>query len=116
MTAGRIGPCAAASGMPASSTFTRRPHRVLSLGGIAQTNGSPRHCVAAMNKFHATDTAMGVVQQGMDLLGQHAPLHRERLEKVYRDCRLTQDFEGTNQINPLAVIEDLEEDFSRRLA
>lgn len=77
---------------------------------------TPRQGVASMNKFHATDTAMSVIQQAMDLLGHHALMHRERLEKVYRDCRLTQIFEGTNQINRLAVIEDLQEDFLRRLA
>jgi butyryl-CoA dehydrogenase len=77
---------------------------------------APRQGVASMNKFHATDTAMGVIAQAMDLLGQHALCHDQRLEKVYRDCRLTQIFEGTNQINRLAVIEDLQEDFLRRLA
>ena len=76
---------------------------------------SPRQGVASMNKFHATDTAMNVIQQGMDLLGHQALRHDLRLEKVYRDCRLTQIFEGTNQINRLAVIEDLQEDFLRRL-
>lgn len=76
---------------------------------------APRQGVASMNKFHATDTAMRVINQAMDLLGNHALLHGQRLEKVYRDARLTQIFEGTNQINRLAVIEDLQEDFLRRL-
>jgi alkylation response protein AidB-like acyl-CoA dehydrogenase len=75
----------------------------------------PRQGVASMNKFNATDTALRVVNQAMDLLGNHALLHSQRIEKVYRDTRLTQIFEGTNQINRLAVIEDLQEDFLRRL-
>jgi butyryl-CoA dehydrogenase len=65
-----------------------------------------RQGVSAMNKFHATDTAMQVIEQAMDLLGPDALLHANRLEKVWRDCRLTQIFEGTNQINRIAVIED----------
>ena len=61
-----------------------------------------------MNKFHASDTAMSVIELAMDVLGPDSLLHQQRLEKVWRDCRLTQIFEGTNQINRLAVIEDLQ--------
>lgn len=70
-----------------------------------------RQSTSAMAKFHATDTAMQVIETGMDLLGAGALLHHNRLEKVWRDCRLTQIFEGTNQINRLAVIEDLQHQF-----
>ncbi len=45
----------------------------------------------------------------MDLLGNHALLHANGAEKVFRDARLTQIFEGTNQINRLAVIEDFQD-------
>jgi alkylation response protein AidB-like acyl-CoA dehydrogenase len=77
---------------------------------------APRQGVASMNKLHATDTAMRVVTLGMDLLGNHALLHMNRMEKVYRDARVTQIFEGTNQINRLAVIEDMQEDLLARMA
>lgn len=70
---------------------------------------TPRQAVSSMAKFHNTDTAMRVIEQAMDLLGEHAVLHRHRLEKLYRDARVTQIFEGTNQINRLAVIEDHQE-------
>ena len=76
---------------------------------------APRQGVASMAKFHCTDTAMSVIQQAMDLLGERAVLHQSRLDKLYRDARLTQIFEGTNQINRLSVIEDLQEDFLSRL-
>ena len=72
-----------------------------------------RQSTAAMAKFHATDTAMTVIEAAMDLLGPDALLHHNGLEKVWRDCRLTQIFEGTNQINRLAVIEDLQQQFLR---
>ena len=71
---------------------------------------APRQSIASMAKFHCTDVAMRVIGMAMDLLGSHALLHGNRLEKVYRDCRLTQIFEGTNQINRLAVIEDQQEE------
>ncbi len=75
---------------------------------------SPRQGVASMAKFHCTDTAISVIHQAMDLMGERAVLHSARLEKIYRDARLTQIFEGTNQINRLSVIEDLQEDLSSR--
>jgi len=77
---------------------------------------SPRQGVASMAKFHCTDTAISVIHQAMDLMGERAILHGARLEKLYRDARLTQIFEGTNQINRLSVIEDLQEDLLARAA
>ncbi len=77
---------------------------------------TPRQASAAICKFHATDTAVRVADMAMDLLGNHAVLHGAGAEKLFRDARLTQIFEGTNQINRLAVIEDLQETLLARLA
>jgi butyryl-CoA dehydrogenase len=76
---------------------------------------TPRQGEASMAKFHGSDTAMQVIEQAMDLLGEHALLHRNRLDKLYRDARVTQIFEGTNQINRLSVIEDQQEDLLARV-
>lgn len=70
-----------------------------------------RQHAGAMVKFSTSDGAMQVIEQAMDLLGPGSLLHQNRLEKVWRDCRLTQIFEGTNQINRLSVIEDLQHQF-----
>ena len=70
-----------------------------------------RQSAPAMVKFTTTDGAMNVIEQCMDLLGPASLLHQNRLEKIWRDCRLTQIFEGTNQINRLSVIEDLQHQF-----
>ena len=66
----------------------------------------PRQLQASATKFHVTDRAQRVCEMAMDLLADHATLHENRLEKILRDVRLTRIFEGTNQINRLAVIED----------
>ncbi len=70
---------------------------------------TPRQATSSICKFQATDTAVRVTDMAMDLLGNHALLHTNRAEKVFRDARLTQIFEGTNQINRLAVIEDFQD-------
>lgn len=71
---------------------------------------------AAMCKFQATDRAQVVIETVMDMLGAASVLHQQRIERTFRDCRLTRIFEGTNQINRLAVIEDQQSDFLKRIA
>lgn len=64
---------------------------------------------ASAAKVVATDTALRVCTRAMDLMGNHGLAHAGLVEKAYRDARLTQIFEGTNQINRLAMIEDVQE-------
>lgn len=66
----------------------------------------PRQLFASVCKFQATDRAQHVCEMAMDLLADHGALHENRIERVFRDVRLTRIFEGTNQINRLSVIED----------
>lgn len=66
----------------------------------------PRQLHAALCKFHVTDRAQKVCEMAMDLLADHGGLHEERIERIFRDVRLTRIFEGTNQINRLALMED----------
>ena len=42
---------------------------------------------------------------GHGLMGSYGFLHCQEAEKAARDARLTQIYQGTNQINPLAIIE-----------
>ena len=76
---------------------------------------APRQAAASMCKFHATDRAVKVCEMAMDILGNHGVLHSNGVEKSFRDARLTQIFEGTNQINRLSVIEDMQEEFLQKM-
>lgn len=67
---------------------------------------TPRQAHAAITKVFCSDQAVAVCERAMDLLGNHAVVHGNRVEKAFRDARLTQIYEGTNQINRLALIED----------
>ncbi len=79
-------------------------------------NWKPRQDGAALCKFHATDRAQVVIETAMDLLGSAAIRHDQRIERTFRDNRLTRIFEGTNQINRLAVIEDQQASLLARIA
>lgn len=66
----------------------------------------PRQLNASVCKLQATDRAQVVCEMAMDLMGDYATLHSHKIEKIFRDLRLTRIFEGTNQINRLSIIED----------
>lgn len=61
---------------------------------------------ASAAKVFCSDTAVAVCRQAMELMGNHGFFASGYAEKSWRDARLTQIYEGTNQINRLAVIED----------
>jgi butyryl-CoA dehydrogenase len=71
-----------------------------------------RQSRASMAKTFCSDTAVKVCERAMELMGNHGILHHKRAEKAYRDARLTQIYEGTNEINRLAVIEDQMEELA----
>ena len=70
------------------------------------SNWTPMQAKASMTKVFCSDTAVKVCEQAMELMGNHGFLHNNLVEKAYRDARLTQIYEGTNEINRLAIIED----------
>lgn len=68
---------------------------------------------SASAKVFASDTAFKVCNQAMELMGDQGYLHKNGVERSWRDSRLTQIYEGTNQINRLALFEHhLSTDFS----
>jgi alkylation response protein AidB-like acyl-CoA dehydrogenase len=67
---------------------------------------TPTQARASMTKVFCADMAMQTCQRAMNLMGNQGCLQENGAEKAYRDARLTQIYEGTNQINRLSVIED----------
>jgi alkylation response protein AidB-like acyl-CoA dehydrogenase len=65
----------------------------------------PFQAAGSIAKVFCSDTAWQVCNAAMELLGDHGYLHINCVEKAARDARLTQIYEGTNQINRLAVFE-----------
>jgi len=56
-------------------------------------------------KVHASDTAFKVTNQAMELMGDAGYIQSYGVERAMRDSRLTQIYEGTNQMNRLAIME-----------
>jgi alkylation response protein AidB-like acyl-CoA dehydrogenase len=67
----------------------------------------PMPLQSAACKSYCADTAVEVCEKAMEIMGDHSYLLANNVEKPLRDARLCQIYEGTNQINRLAMIEDI---------
>jgi alkylation response protein AidB-like acyl-CoA dehydrogenase len=63
--------------------------------------------LSSLAKARAADVAMRVTGAALELVGLRAGLMRPQLEKLFRDAKLTQIYEGTNQLNRLEVYRGL---------
>lgn len=79
----------------------------------AVRHGPPNQGISSATKAFCGDRAFGVATRAVDLLADSGTLSAGRAEKSLRDARLNQIYEGTNQINRLALIEAFaESDFA----
>jgi alkylation response protein AidB-like acyl-CoA dehydrogenase len=63
--------------------------------------------LAAMAKVMASDTAMRVTTDAVQILGGYGYMKDYPVEKMMRDAKITQIYEGTNQIQRLVVASEL---------
>jgi alkylation response protein AidB-like acyl-CoA dehydrogenase len=70
--------------------------------------GSPRASRwSAMCKLFAGDTAMAVTTDAVQVLGGYGYITEYPVERMMRDAKITQLYEGTQQIQRLVVARDL---------
>jgi alkylation response protein AidB-like acyl-CoA dehydrogenase len=65
--------------------------------------GQPFSHVAAMAKCVATDAAMAVTTDAVQVLGGYGYTREYPVERLMRDAKVTQIFEGTNQVQRLVI-------------
>ena len=54
--------------------------------------------ISAMAKLYASDTAMKVTTDAVQIFGGYGYMKEYPVEKMMRDAKITQIYEGTNQI------------------
>jgi alkylation response protein AidB-like acyl-CoA dehydrogenase len=59
--------------------------------------------VASIAKLHASDTAMRVTTDAVQLLGGYGYMAEYGVERMMRDAKITQIYEGTNQIQRVVI-------------
>jgi alkylation response protein AidB-like acyl-CoA dehydrogenase len=77
-------------------------HRATSEGALTRSVG-----LSSLAKARGADVAMRVTGAALELVGLRAGPVRAELEKLFRDAKLTQIYEGTNQLNRLEVYKAL---------
>jgi alkylation response protein AidB-like acyl-CoA dehydrogenase len=66
--------------------------------------------LSSMSKLFASDVAMQVTVDAVQLLGGYGYMREYPLERMMRDAKITQIYEGTNQIQRLVIARSLLEE------
>jgi alkylation response protein AidB-like acyl-CoA dehydrogenase len=72
-------------------------------GAKLKDNHQPYSHHSAITKLFATDVAMRVAQDAMDIMGTYGYTKESGIEKIWRDARILSIYEGTNQIQRLVI-------------
>ncbi|MHC4820153.1 MAG: acyl-CoA dehydrogenase family protein, partial [Planctomycetota bacterium] len=69
--------------------------------------------LAAMCKVFATDVAMQVTTDAVQVFGGYGYMKDYPVEKYMRDAKITQIYEGTNQVQRLVIARNLIKEASK---
>jgi alkylation response protein AidB-like acyl-CoA dehydrogenase len=69
--------------------------------------GSELTKISAMTKLFCTDVAMAVTTDAVQVLGGYGYIQEYPLERMMRDAKITQIYEGTNQIQRLVIAREM---------
>ncbi len=58
---------------------------------------------ASMAKLHASETAMFVTHAAVQMLGGYGFVRDYPVEKLFRDAKITEIYEGTSEIQRLVI-------------
>jgi len=76
-------------------------------GGTGSESSAQEGRLSAMAKCFATDVAMKVTTDAVQILGGYGYMKDLPVERMMRDAKITQIFEGTNQIQRLVIARSL---------
>ncbi len=76
---------------------------IYNCAGTIDSKGKKVSRLSAMAKLFATDTAMKVTVDAVQIFGGYGYSHEYPIEKYMRDAKITQIYEGTNQIQRLVI-------------
>ena len=68
---------------------------------------------SAMAKLYCTDTAMWVATEAVQILGGYGYIKEYPVERMMRDAKITQIYEGTNEIQRLVIAREMLKEIAR---
>ncbi|MEK7702316.1 MAG: acyl-CoA dehydrogenase [candidate division NC10 bacterium] len=82
--------------------------RLLTLRAAALKDaGKPYRTAAAMAKLFASETAMRVTTDAIQVHGGYGYIREYEVERYFRDAKITQIYEGTSQIQKLVIAREV---------
>ncbi|KOF57768.1 MULTISPECIES: acyl-CoA dehydrogenase family protein [Clostridium] len=76
---------------------------ILYKAALDKQNGRPYSVSAAKAKLACTDAAMHVTVEAVQMLGGNGYMREYNLERMMRDAKITQIYEGTNEIQKMII-------------
>ena len=73
----------------------------------ADEDGAELTKLSAMAKLYCTDVAMDVTTDAVQILGGYGYISEFPVERMMRDAKITQIYEGTNQIQRLVIAREM---------
>jgi len=75
----------------------------LAVAALAFDSGRKNTKLASMAKFFCSDAAMKITTDMVQVLGGYGYVRDYPIERMFRDAKLTQIFEGANQIQRMII-------------
>ena len=73
----------------------------------AGVDGAELTKISAMAKLYCTDVAMEVSTEAVQILGGYGYIKEYPVERMMRDAKITQIYEGTNEIQRLVIAREM---------
>ena len=89
--------------------------RALTYGAARHIDAHPKNIskVSSMSKVFATDMAMKVTTDAVQVMGGYGYMCEYPVEKMMRDAKILQIYEGTNQIQRNVIGQELNKEYAR---
>lgn len=94
----------------ASRQLLYRASEVVDRAGFAIDSSAEVTRLSAMAKLMCSDTAMRVTTDAVQLFGGYGYIEDYPVERMMRDAKITQIYEGTNQVQRIVIYRNLEGD------
>jgi alkylation response protein AidB-like acyl-CoA dehydrogenase len=62
---------------------------------------------ASMAKYYATETALEIVSNALQMFGGYGYIKEYPIERMYRDARVLTIFEGTSQVQQMVIAQQV---------
>ena len=95
------------SSSPTWPRASRRRGRLLFAAAAAKDRGEPITQLSSMAKLVASETAMWVTTQAIQVFGGYGYVTDYPVERLFRDAKVTEIYEGTSEIQRLVIAREL---------